>query len=162
MDNHLKTISSLADGITHKPIFTFRPKALHRASAFFINNFNGTALYAVKTNPDDYILKALYNQGITSFDVASLEEINQLHKLFPNTTLYFMHPVKSRHAIREAYHSYGVRHFSLDSEEELKKILEETKGAKDLCLHIRLSIPNTYAELNLAEKFGINLQDALT
>lgn len=70
-----------------------------------------------------------------------------------------MHPVKSRAAIRRAYHEYGVRHFSLDSEAELDKILQETGYASDLTLHIRLSIPNMYAELALAEKFGVNLQD---
>ncbi len=159
MDNNLKSITSLTDGKIHKPVFTFRPKALQRASTFFANNFSGTVLYSVKANPDNYVLETLYNQGITSFDVASLEEVNHLYYLFPKATLYFMHPVKSRYAIREAYHRYGVRNFSLDSEEELQKILEETKG-KDLCLHVRLSIPNTYAELNLGEKFGVNLQAA--
>ncbi len=159
MDNNLKSITSLTDGKIYKPIFTFRPKALQRASTFFANNFSGTILYSVKANPDNYVLETLYNQGMTSFDVASLEEVNHLYYLFPSATLYFMHPVKSRYAIREAYHRYGVRNFSLDSEEELQKILEETKG-KDLCLHVRLSIPNTYAELNLGEKFGVNLQSA--
>jgi arginase family enzyme len=64
-----------------------------------------------------------------------------------------MHPVKSRIAIRSAYSVYHVRHFSLDCHDELMKIIEETDGAKDLRLHVRITIPNSYAELGLADKF---------
>ena len=43
-----------------------------------------------------------------------------------------MHPVKSRNAIRRAFAEFGVRSFALDSEDELKKIAEETGGCRDL------------------------------
>lgn len=156
----LKTIASLDYSKIQDSVFAFRPDVLNRASAFFVNNFQGNVMYAVKTNPDETVLKSLYNQGVSSFDVASLEEIKKVRKLFSNCTLYFMHPVKSRYAIKEAYHKYGVRHFSLDSEAELHKILDETNNADDLCLHVRLAIPNSYAELELSAKFGVNLQKA--
>lgn len=159
MIKNLRSIASVA-GYSHRPVFTFRPEALNRAASFFTSNFRAKLLYAVKTNPDDYVLNALFAQGVTSFDVASLEEIIKLRQTLPDAALYFMHPVKSRQAIREAYFTHNVRHFSLDNEEELYKILEETHNAKDLCLHVRLSIPNTYAELNLSEKFGVSLQEA--
>ncbi len=42
----------------------------------------------------------------------------------------------------------------------MQKILEETNFAKDLVLHVRLAIPNNFAEISLSEKFGINLQEA--
>ncbi len=48
----------------------------------------------------------------------------------PGVKLHFMHPVKSRTAIRRAYFEFGVKCFALDSEEELAKIIEETGGAK--------------------------------
>lgn len=156
----LCTVDSLAGKAFRNPQFVFRPGTLLRAAEYFDCHFGGSHLYAVKTNPDEVVLQLLYASGVRSFDVASLDEVSLVHGLFPDSTLYFMHPVKSRYAIREAYHRFGVRHFSLDSETELLKILAETNNARDLNLHVRLSIPNNYAELALAEKFGINLQDA--
>jgi len=125
-----------------------------------LNNFKGNVMYAVKTNPDEHVLRHIHSLGVNSFDVASLEEIKLVSELFPEANLFFMHTVKSRYAIREAYFTYNIRNFSLDCVEELKKILKETDNAKDLNLFIRLAIPNTYAELNLADKFGVNLVEA--
>jgi ornithine decarboxylase len=158
--NASPTIASLINPSIEKPFFAFRPTTLTRAAYVFKQRFNARCLFAVKTNPEPVVLQHLHKCGINSFDVASLEEVALVHGLFPDATLFFMHPVKSRHAIRKAYFHYGVRHFSLDSEDELEKIIVETGRAKDLTLHVRLSIPNTYAELQLSEKFGINLQEA--
>jgi ornithine decarboxylase len=160
MNDNLTTISAFADTIPPKPFFAFRPATLEKAVSFFTRNLKATCLFAVKTNPEDYILKALNGHGIQCFDVASLDEITRVKRLLPEAKMYFMHPVKARYAIREAYFSHGIRDFSLDCEDELQKILEETDYATDLSLHIRLSIPNAYAELSLSEKFGVNLQEA--
>lgn len=156
----LPSLLSVSESLGEQPAFAFRPDALRAAVRTFRDQFRATALYAVKTNPEPAVLQGLYDEGVRGFDVASLQEIQEVDALADDVELYFMHPVKSRHAIREAYGRFGVRHFSLDSRDELIKILEETNYAKDLCLHLRLAIPNTYAELNLSEKFGINLQDA--
>ena len=43
-----------------------------------------------------------------------------------------MHTVKSRESIKEAYFKYGVKTFSLDTKDELIKIIETTNNAKDL------------------------------
>ncbi|MBC3691596.1 type III PLP-dependent enzyme, partial [Bacillus pumilus] len=40
------------------------------------------------------------------------------------------------------------------------KILAETGNATDLGLHVRIAIPNTYAELALTDKFGATLEVA--
>jgi len=140
-----------------QPVVIYRPHALRRAVETFTRAFRGRVLYAVKTNPEEHVLKDLWANGIRCFDVASLHEVAMIRGLFPEAELYFMHTVKSRHAIREAYHTYGVRHFSLDTEEELQKILQETGNAADLCLHVRVAIPNTHAELTLSDKFGAPL-----
>lgn len=137
---------------------TYRPHALKRAVELFTSKFKAQVLYAVKTNPDEHVLKDLWANGVRKFDVASLHEVAMVRGLFPDAELYLMHTVKSRHTIREAYFRYGVRHFSLDSEEELGKILVETKYAEDLGLHVRIAIPNTYAELALTDKFGATLE----
>lgn len=141
-------------------IVTYRPHALTRAVDLFLSRFRGHVMFAVKTNPDEHVLKDLWENGVRRFDVASLHEVAMVRGLFPEAELFFMHTVKSRHAIREAYFTYGVRHFSLDSEDELAKILAETHHADDLGLHVRIAIPNTYAELALTDKFGATLDAA--
>jgi ornithine decarboxylase len=45
----------------------------------------------------------------------------------PEATLCFMHPVKAEEAIVEAYWTHGVRTFSLDTMDELQKILRATR-----------------------------------
>ena len=141
-------------------VIIYRPHALKRAVDLFLSKFRGDVLFAVKTNPDEHVLRDLWANGIRKFDVASLHEVAMVRGLFPDAELYFMHTIKSRHAIREAYFTYGVRNFSLDCAEELAKILVETKYADDLGLHVRIAIPNTYAELALTDKFGANLDAA--
>jgi ornithine decarboxylase len=148
------------DASYESPVFTFRPSALTAAVNYFRNNLFASILYAVKANPSLHVLRHLIRLGINQFDVASLEEVKLVYNQLPSAELYFMHPIKSRRAIRIAYFEYGVRHFSLDSEEELEKILVETDHACDLKLHVRLAIPNTYSEMSLAEKFGIDSHHA--
>lgn len=136
------------------PVVIYRPHALKRAVDTFLQGFRGDVMFAVKTNPEEHVLKDLWANGIRRFDAASLHEVAMVRGLFPEAEIYFMHTVKSRKAIREAYYTYGVRHFSLDCQDELGKILSETGYADDLGLHVRLAIPNTYAELALTDKFG--------
>lgn len=161
MDNSL--VSSIADlvrGDLIQPTYVFRPHTLDNAVKTFQSQFSARTLYAVKTNPNEEVISRLYHLGIRDFDVASLQEIDLIHALCPEATLFYMHPVKSRDAIRQAYFDYGVRHFSLDSEAELEKIVQETGKAVDLVLHVRLAMPNAYAEMNLSEKFGAVLDEA--
>lgn len=143
-----------------QPVILYRPHALKRAVDNFLSNFRGNVLFAVKTNPDEHVLRDLWAHGIRRFDAASLHEVAMVRGLFPEAEIYFMHTIKSRSAIRKAYFDYGVRHFSLDTEEEMLKILAETNQADDLGLHVRLAIPNTYAELALTDKFGAGLDVA--
>lgn len=156
----VSTIASIVKNRPSQPVFVFRPTVIQCAVHYFRTRFQGRILYAVKTNPERQVIDLLHTQGINSFDVASYEEIRMIKSLIPDAELYFMHPVKSPHAIREAYFNYGVRHFSLDSLDELNKIIRQTENAKDLSLHLRLAIPNTFAEFNLSAKFGINLEEA--
>jgi len=137
------------------PVTCFRPDALKSAARWFVQNFTGKVLYAVKANPAPYVLTGLFNSGIRSFDVASIPEIQMVRGLLPEAALSFMHPVKSRQAIEQAYFDHGIRDFAFDSLEELEKIIVCTGKSQDLTLILRLAVPNTSSELPLSGKFGI-------
>lgn len=136
------------------PVHCLRPQVLQQTAQWFLQNFPGDVLYAVKCNPDPSVLRYLADAGIRHFDVASMGEVRLVARYAPGAKIYFMHPVKSRQAIREAYYDYGVRDFSLDSFEELHKIVEETGSAADLNLHVRLGLPKGGAAHDLSGKFG--------
>ena len=137
-----------------QPVTLIRPHAARRAARFFVEKFKGRSLYAVKANPSPELIKLLWESGITHFDVASIAEVRLVADVAPRATLCFMHPVKAEEAIRDAYFTYGVRTFSLDSLEELEKIMRATDQATDLTLCVRLRVPNDHAKLSLGAKFG--------
>ena len=125
------------------------------AARWFQDRFKDDVLYAVKANPSPWVIKALVKEGICAFDVASIPEIELVAEHAPRARMAFMHPVKSRKAISAAYVDYGVRTFSLDSHEELAKIIDATGYARDLNLMVRLSAPNHGSAYPLSGKFGI-------
>jgi ornithine decarboxylase len=131
-----------------------RPHAATRAAGFFIEKFPGRSLYAVKANPSPDLLKVLWAAGITHYDVASMGEVRLVHETLPEAVLCFMHPVKAEEAIAEAYFEHGVKTFSLDTIEELDKIVRATNGATDLNLLVRLRVSSEHAKYSLASKFG--------
>ena len=143
------------------PVYCMRPESLKTSTRFFKNNFPGKVLYAVKTNPNKEVLKHIINNGIEDFDTASINEILLIKKLKPDAHIYFMHTVKSRNDISEAYFNLGIRDFALDTKDELVKILEATNHAKDLILYIRIAISNEHAEIDLSRKFGAPSSEAL-
>ena len=143
------------------PIYCIRPKAIKKSVDFFKRNFPGEVLYAVKTNPNKFVLDQVYNNGIKNFDVASVNEIKLIKKLYPKAKLFYMHTVKAREDINLAYKEYGIRDFALDTKEELQKILEATHNAKDLTLYVRVAISNEHAEIDLSRKFGALPSEAL-
>ena len=148
-----------------EPIFLNRPHAAARAARFFVEKFPGKSLYAVKANPSPDLLQVLWDNGVTHYDVASIAEVRLVRATLPGATLCFMHPVKAPSAIREAYRQHGVRTFSLDSVEELEKIVEACRddageAAQDLRLCVRLRVSSEYSELSLASKFGCDLTEA--
>ncbi len=138
-----------------QPVTLVRPHAASRAAQFFAEKFPGRSMYAVKANPSPDLIKILWESGITHFDVASIAEVRLVAGVAPEATLCFMHPVKAQEAITEAYFEYGVRVFSLDSMEELDKIVRATKGATDLTLCVRLRVSSDHSKLSLASKFGV-------
>jgi ornithine decarboxylase len=144
-----------------RPAYCIRKKSIHIASKTFQNKFPGKILYAVKTNPHPEVLKTVVESGIRDFDVASIKEIEAIRKVNPRAKCSYMHTVKSSESIREAYFKFGVKAFSLDTKDELIKIIKSTNNAKDLELFVRVSVSNEHAEIDLSKKFGALTSEAI-
>ena len=156
-----KSVEELVNQLKpEKPVYCIRKKSILSASKFFQKNFPGKILYAVKTNPHPEIIKTLIKSGINQFDVASIEEIKAIRKFSQSAKCSFMHTVKSRESITEAYFKYGVKTFAVDTKDELVKIIESTRNAKDLELFVRVSVSNEHAEIDLSKKFGAQNSEA--
>jgi len=154
-------VPSVAMALTPSyPVYCVRPAVLQENARQFVTLFPGTVLYAIKCNPHPLVLKALYKGGIRHFDTASLPEIAQVRETFNDAEAYFMHPVKGRAVIRNAYRVYGIRHFVVDHPSELDKVLEET-GGKGLTIVVRIwTPPDESTTYHLAEKFGAQPDEA--
>lgn len=135
------------------------PEKLAEKASIFLNKFPGDCLFAMKSNPHPVVLETLWDCGLRRFEVASLREIEYVTSHFPGAEIYFMHPIKSRKAIRFAY-DMGVRNFAFDCLEELVKIEEETLHAPDLNLFLRVRVDQTNAAHPLSNKFGASLMEA--
>jgi len=143
------------------PIYCIRPDSIKTACNWFKNNFPGEVLYAIKTNPSEKVIKYIGESGINHFDVASINEIKLIKKIFPEAKAFYMNTIKSREHIKEAYLNYNIKDFAFDTKDELQKIIESTSGAKDLSLYVRVSISNEHAEIDLSQKFGALPSEAL-
>ena len=156
-----KSVDELVNQLKpNEPVYCIRRKSIQLASKYFQNKFPGKVLYAVKTNPHPLVLKTIVESGINNFDVASIKEIKTIKKISSNAKCSFMHTVKSRESIKEAYFEYGIKTFSLDTKDELIKIIESTNQAKDLELLVRVNVSNEHAEIDLSKKFGAITSEA--
>lgn len=159
-------LAVVRDLLPDEPVILNRPHAARRAARYFVEKFPGKVLYAVKANPALDLIEVLWDAGLTHYDVASITEVRLVRGLLPDAVLCFMHPVKTPAAITEAYFEHGVRTFSLDTAEELEKIIDacrnrETGDApRDLRLCVRLRVSSEYSELSLASKFGCDMIEA--
>ena len=143
------------------PVYCIRPNSIKLACGWFKKRFPGKILYAVKTNPNEEVIRHIGESGVNEFDVASITEVKLIKKIFPKAKVYYMNTVKSREHIKDAYFNYNIRDFVLDTKEELQKIIEVTNNAKDLTLYVRVSISNEHAEIDLSQKFGALPSEAL-
>ena len=150
-----------------EPLHCVRPGTISATASTFSTSFNGEVLYAVKCNPEPAVLRAVWDGGVRHFDCASISEVQLVRRLFPGAEIHFMHPVKARSAIREAWMLHGVRDFVLDAESELAKIMQElskpetTKQGTKPGLFVRLALPETGAAINLSKKFGAEPEAAI-
>jgi ornithine decarboxylase len=114
--------------------------------------------YAVKANPHPGVLDALHAAG-SRFDVASTGEIDLCtERGIAPRHLSFGNTVKTPRAIAAA-HALGVQRYTVDSHEELVKVLEHAPGA-EIC--VRLFHDCGGADWPLSRKFGCSPADALS
>ena len=157
-----KSVEELVNQLKpERPVYCIRKNSILSASKYFQKKFPGNILYAVKTNPHKEVIKTLIKSGINQFDVASIEEIKTVRKFSNSAKCSYMHTIKSKESIYEAYFKYGVKTFALDTKDELIKILKNTNSAKDLELFVRVAVSNEHAEIDLSKKFGAMNAEAL-
>jgi ornithine decarboxylase len=156
--NGTRTGSDIAKLRPVQPVTLLRPHAARRAARFFVEKFPGRSLYAVKANPSPELLQILWDSGVTHYDVASIAEVRLVRETLPQAVICFMHPVKAEEVIAEAYFDHDVKTFSLDTIDELEKIVRATSkdgiAASDLNLLVRIRVSSDHAKLSLASKFG--------
>ena len=144
-----------------EPVYCIRRDSIDIASKFFQNKFPGKILYAVKTNPHPLVLRTIVESGINDFDIASIKEVEAIRSVSPDAKCSYMHTVKSKESINEAYFKYNIKTFSIDTKDELIKILNSTNQAKDLELFVRVAVSNEHAEIDLSKKFGAQTSEAI-
>ncbi len=152
-DNVQDMIKTLAP---EQPVYCLSPNVLQQQVNCFIKGFKGTVGYAVKANPAPEVIRALFEAGISTFDVASLTEIELLRQIAPTATLLYDNPVKSRSEIRRAYEEFNVRSFALDDAIELQKIADIVGDDPEVELTVRFKIADATAVYDLSKKFGAN------
>ncbi len=146
-----------------EPLHALRPRTLQLTARRFVEGFPGDTLYAVKCNADPRVLRALWEGGVRHFDCASPAEIALVRSMFGReAAIHYMHPVRARTAVREAYARHAVRDFVLDSAAELDKLLDETRAKpEELALVVRIALPKGAARYDLSGKFGAGFDEAV-
>ena len=138
-------------------VYCFRPSVLKADARSFMDMFPGQTAYAVKTNGEPMVLKALVEAGVTSFDVASPAEFAAVHTVAPNAEMLYMHPVKAQSDIRLALENYRIRAIAVDHEDEVAKLTKIVRALDiypgSLTVFVRLQTKGQ-ATYELSRKFG--------
>lgn len=107
--------------------------------------------YAIKSNNHPKIIEHI-DRFVDGYDIASLGEWQQLReqKVSPDRILY-SNPVKIDDHIEETYRD-GVRHYAIDSVDEIKKLSELAPGAN---VYIRTQVSDYGSKFPLSKKYGL-------
>jgi ornithine decarboxylase len=140
-----------------RPVYCFRPEVLKADARRFTGLFPGKTAYAVKTNGEAMVLKAVSEAGISAFDVASPAEFAAVRAVAPDAEMLYMHPVKAQSDIRLALETFGIRVIALDHEDELVKLTRVVKALDidpgAITVFVRLHTKG-HAAYELSKKFG--------
>ncbi len=140
-----------------EPVYCFRPEVLKEDARAFMGMFPGKTAYAVKTNGEPMVLKALSEVGVSCFDVASPAEFAAVRAISADAEMLYMHPVKAQSDIKLALEHYGIRVTVIDHEDELAKLLRVVRALDldpgSLTVYVRLATKGE-AAYELSKKFG--------
>lgn len=110
--------------------------------------------YAIKANPMDEIITALYENG-SNFDLASRPELDQVLRLgVPASRVSYGNTIKKARDIQYFY-EHGVRLFVTDSQEDLKNIAACAPGSR---VYFRIITEGTGSDWPLSRKFGAHAE----
>lgn len=147
--NPAEIIRSLAP---ENPVMVFAPEVLRATAQRFLQGFPGLVTYAVKSNPDEGVIRTLAAAGIRGFDVASPYEIDLIGRLAPEAARHYHNPVRSTAEIAHAVHA-GIKAWSVDSRSELDKIFAAVP-AEGCEISPRFKLPVLGAAYDFGSKFG--------
>jgi len=140
-----------------EPVYCFRPEVLKADARAFMDMFPGKTAYAVKTNGERMVLKALSEAGVTAFDVASPAEFAAVRDVAPQAEMLYMHPVKAQSDIRLALETYGIRTIAVDHEDEITKLTRIVRALDidpgTMTVFVRIQTKG-HAAYELSKKFG--------
>jgi ornithine decarboxylase len=139
-----------------EPLFCFSASALAARAQQFTKNFPGLVTFAVKSNPSVEVIRTLAENGIKSWDVASVHEMKLVRGISPAAEFHYHNPVKSRHEIDDAYHGYNCKRFVVDCREELQKIHDIIGDDTAVEIAVRLVLPRDRGSSahDFSTKFG--------
>lgn len=148
---------------THQPeapVITFSERRLRNNANQFLAGFPGLTTYALKANPQREVIETLIAAGVTTFDVASLNEIATVRHYAPDAVCHYNNPIKSRTEIKQAYTTYGIRSFAADDENELQKIIDVIGKDDTVEIFVRIANVSTTSTYDFSTKFGAQGQQA--
>ena len=140
-----------------EPVYCFRPDVLKADARRFMDQFPGKTAYAVKTNGEPMVLKALAEAGVACFDVASPAEFRAVRDVAPEAEMLYMHPVKAQSDIRLALETFGIRVIAVDHEDEIAKVTRIVRALDidpgSITIFVRIQTKG-HAAYELSKKFG--------
>ncbi len=146
--NPAEIIRSLAP---ENPVMVFAPSVLRAKAQSFLQGFPGLVTYAVKSNPEEAVIRTLAAAGLKGFDVASPYEIDLIARLAPGAARHYHNPVRSQSEIAHAVEA-GITSWSVDSQSELDKLFARVpKGSE---ISPRFKLPVLGAAYDFGSKFG--------
>ncbi len=138
-------------------VYCFHPEVLKADARQFMGMFPGKTAYAVKTNGEPMVLKALVEAGVTAFDVASPGEFAAVRAVSPDAEMLYMHPVKAQSDIKLALEKYGIRVIAIDHEDEITKVVRVVRALDidpgQITVFVRVQTKGA-AAYELSKKFG--------
>lgn len=127
----------------------------------FCKYFKYNVMYAVKANSNLQVINRIFTNGIKMFDVASIEELSIVRKLFGNKCEpFFFNPIRSIDCIDTAVKHYNCLNFSVDNIAEIQKLKNHINSKYKLNIYIRLIGDPSNDSFKINDKFGCNLKEA--